>query len=152
MPYRKLAVHTSQGPREIAGKPLTEIPDAPPWMGEVARRKFLETCEYLISTGSLTAGEVGLVELYSTTYARWWAAEEALAAGDPGWRVVISRGGTEGTPVMTPARAEAARSLEALRKLGAALGLAPTERARLPATRDGGEPDEMEELLRKAGA
>lgn len=152
MPYRKLSVHTAQGPREIAGKPLTEIPDAPPWMGEVARRKFLETCEYLISTGSLVIGEVGLVELYSTTYARWWHAEAALAAGDPGWRVVISRGGTEGTPVMTPARAEAARSLEALRKLSTSLGLAPTERSRLPATRSGDEGDEMDKLLARARA
>jgi|APCry1669189034_1035192.scaffolds.fasta_scaffold40393_3 hypothetical protein len=43
------------------------------------------------------------------------------------------------------------RSIEQLRKLGAALGLAPVERARLPANRDAGAIDEMEVLLRQAG-
>ena len=152
MPYRKIALHTATGPRQVAGTPLVAVPEAPAWMGEVARQKHREICEYLISTGSLTAGEVGLVELYAVTYSRWWQAEAALAAGDPGWRTVISRGGTEGTPVMTPARAEAARSLEALRKLGTSLGCAPTERSRLPATRSGNEDDEMDQLLRRSRA
>lgn len=152
MPYRKIALHTATGPRQVAGTPLVAVPEAPAWMGEVARQKHREICEYLISTGSLTAGEVGLVEVYASTYSKWWHSEAALAAGDPGWRTVISRGGTEGTPVMTPARAEAARSLEALRKLGMSLGLAPTERSRLPSTRRGDEGDPMDELLERARA
>lgn len=151
MPYRKIAVHTAAGTREIAGTPLTETPEAPVWMGEVARRKFVEVCEYLIDSGSLTAGELGLVEMYSAAYGKWWQAEEALAAGDPGWRVVVSRGGTEGSPVMTPMMAQSMRSMEALRKLGAALGLAPTERSRLPGKRPVGEPDPMDELLARGG-
>jgi len=148
---KKLSPVTAAGPREVAGRPLEVIPEPPAWMNDVARRKFEEVAAYLISLRAATAGEVALIEQYAACYARWVHAEEALAAGDPGWRTVVSRGGAAGSSVPTPMMLQSMRSIEQLRKLGAALGLAPVERARLPAARVGGEEDEMEVLLRQSG-
>jgi len=151
MPYHRLSPTTAAGLRDIAGRPLAEVPEPPAWMTEAARRKFAEVAGYLVGLGAVTAGELALVEQYAAVYARWAAAEEQLSAGDPGWRTVLTRQGTPGSSVPTPAMLQSQRSIEQLRKLGAALGLAPVERARLPAARSGPEPDEMEELLRRGG-
>jgi P27 family predicted phage terminase small subunit len=150
MPPRKLQPHTAAGPRDITGTPLIEVPPPPEWMGEVAARMFTEIATYLCSLGAVTHAEVGLIEQYAACYSRWVAAEKALASGDPGWRSVLTRQGTEGTAVPTPAMLQMKQSLDQMRKLGAALGLAPTERARLPASRSGEPADEVESLLREA--
>lgn len=151
MPPRKLRPITAAGPREIGGQPLVEVPAPPPFLNEVGRRKFEEVAAYLVDLGSLTAGEVPLVEMYAAAYSRWAAAEEMLAAGDPGWRVVITRAGTEGTAVPTAAMLQSKQSIDQLRRLGAALGLAPVERAKLPSIRPAGQEDEVERIFREAG-
>ena len=46
---------------------------------------------------------------------------------------------------------QARTSIDQLRRLGAALGLAPVERAKLPSTRPAGQEDEVERLFREAG-
>lgn len=106
---------------------------------------------YLVDLRAITAGEVPLVEQFAVAYARWAEAEAALAAGDAGWREVTTRQGTPGSTVPTAMMLQSQRSVEQLRKLASTLGLSPVERSRLPASRDGGEPDEMEQLLREAG-
>lgn len=148
---KKLSPVTAAGPREVAGRPLEVIPEPPAWMNDVARRKFEEVAAYLISLRAVTAGEVALIEQLAACYSRWTQAEEALAAGDPGWRTVVSRGGAAGSSVPTPMMLQSQRSIEQMRKLSSSLGLAPVERARLPAARGGGEEDEMEVLLRQSG-
>ena len=150
--FRKLSPITAAGRREIAGAPLAVIPEPPAWMNPVARRKFEEVVGYLVDLRALTAGEVALVEQFAVCYARWAESEEALSNGDPGWRTVISRGGAAGSSVPTPMMLQSQRSIEQLRKLSAALGLSPTERSRLPAARVNAEDDEMDQLLRRAGA
>jgi P27 family predicted phage terminase small subunit len=147
MPPRKLRPHTADGFREPAGRPLTEVPPPPHWMDDVASKKFVETAEYLVDVRALTAGELPLVEQFGAAYSRWVAAEKLLVAGDPGWRVVLTRQGTEGTAVPTPAMLQSRQSAEQLRKLAAILGLTPVDRAKLPAQRDGGEDDPMDVLL-----
>jgi P27 family predicted phage terminase small subunit len=151
MPPRKLRPITAAGPRDITGKPLVEVPAAPAWMDEVGRRRFEEVGAYLVDLGAITAGEVPLLEMFAATYSRWIAAEGMLAAGDPGWRTVITRQGTEGSAVPTAAMLQARTSIDQLRRLGAALGLAPVERAKLPAVRQGGEEDEVERMFRDTG-
>jgi P27 family predicted phage terminase small subunit len=150
MPPRKLRPFTAAGAREISGVPLVDVPAPPEWMDEVGRRKFEEVGAYLVALGAITAGEVPLLEMFATTYARWIAAEKILAAGDPGWRTVIGRTGTEGTAVPTAAMLQARTSIDQLRRLGAALGLAPVERAKLPAVRQGREEDEVERMFQTA--
>ncbi len=151
MPPRKLLPLTAAGPREIGGQPLVEVPAPPPFLNEVGRRKFEEVAAYLVDLGSLTAGEVPMVEMFAAAYSRWAAAEEMLAAGDPGWRVVITRAGTEGTAVPSAAMLQSKQSIDQLRRLGAALGLAPVERAKLPSIRPAGQEDEVERMFRDAG-
>lgn len=150
MAYRRLSPTTAAGNREIAGAPLNTVPDPPAWMNAVAQQKFVEIAAYLIDLRALTQGELPLVEQFAACYARWVAAEQALAAGDPGWRVVTTRAGTPGSAVPTIMMLQSIRSVEQLRKLGASLGLAPVERARLPASR-AAEIDEMDLLLRDVG-
>lgn len=151
MPLRKLRPVTSDGPRDIAGKPITEAPSPPAWMNEIASSKFTEITQYLVSLGAITVAELALVEQYSACYSRWVAAEKALAEGDPGWRSVLTRQGTEGTTVPTPAMLQLRQSLDQMRKLGAALGLAPVDRAKLPSVRSGEGEDPVEVMLRAAG-
>lgn len=151
MPPRKLLPLTAAGPREIGGQTLTEIPEPPPFLNEAGRRKFEEVAAYLVDLGSLTAGEVPLVEMFAAAYSRWVAAEEMLAAGDPGWRVVITRAGTAGSAVPSVATIQMRTSIDQLRRLGAALGLAPVERAKLPSTRQAGQEDEVDRMFREAG-
>ena len=147
MPQRKLLPVTANGFREPAGTPLTQVPSPPSWMGEVAAKKFIETAEYLVDLRAITIGEVPLLEQFAACYGRWVAAEEALANGDPGWRTVLTRQGTEGTAVPTPAMLQSRQSVDQLRKLAAALGLSPVDRLKLPALRAGGEEDPMDILL-----
>jgi len=96
---RKPRPFTAAGSREISGRPLAEVPAPPEWMDEVGRRTFEQIGSYLVDLGAITAGEVPLLEMYSAAYSRWIAAEKMLAAGDPGWRTVIGRTGTQGTAV-----------------------------------------------------
>jgi len=151
MPPRKLLPVTSNGPRDIAGTPIVETPTPPAWMNEIASSKFIEITQYLVNLGAITVAELALVEQYSACYSRWVAAEKALAEGDPGWRSVLTRQGTAGTAVPTPAMLQLRQSLDQMRKLGAALGLAPVDRAKLPSARSGDPEDPAEAMLRAAG-
>jgi len=151
MPTKKLLPVTSSGIRNIAGTPITEPPPPPAWMNELAAAKFTEVASYLTSLGAITVAELALVEQYAACYSRWVAAEKALASGEPGWRSVLTRQGTEGTAVPTPAMLQLRQSLDQLRKLSTALGLAPVERAKLPTIRSGEPEDPAEAMLRAAG-
>ncbi len=151
MPPRKLRPVTSDGAREIAGTPIVEAPPPPDWMNEIAAGKFSEIAGYLVSLGAITVAELALVEQYACCYSRWVAAEKALASGDPGWRSVLTRQGSEGTAVPTPAMLQLRQSLDQMRKLGAALGLAPVDRAKLPSVRSGELEDPVEVMLRAVG-
>jgi P27 family predicted phage terminase small subunit len=151
MPTKKLLPVTSSGIRNIVGTPITVPPLPPEWMNELAAAKFTEVAGYLTSLGAVTVAELALVEQYAACYSRWVAAEKALADGDPGWRSVLTRQGTEGTAVPTPAMLQLRQSLDQLRKLGAALGLAPVDRAKLPSIRGGEPEDSAEAMLRAAG-
>ena len=152
MPARKLLPVTAAGPRDIAGQPLTRVPPPPAWMNDIAASKFIQTMECLVDVGAITAGEVPLVEMYSCCYSRWKQSEIDLANGDPGWRTVVTRQGTDGSSVPTPAMLTNRTALEQLRKLATALGLSPVDRAKLPASRAGGEEDPMDVLLAKRSA
>lgn len=146
---RKLSPITAAGPREIAGTPITEAPEPPAWMNDIAADKFRQVAGYLTSLGAVTIAEIALVEQYCCCYSRWVSAETILANGDPGWRTVLTRQGTEGTSVPSPAMLQMRQALDQMRKLGAALGLARVERARLPTSRNGEPQDEMDMLLRE---
>jgi P27 family predicted phage terminase small subunit len=150
MPAKKLLPVTSSGIRNIAGTPITEPPPPPEWMNELAAAKFTEVAGYLTSLGAITVAELALVEQYASCYSRWVSAERALADGDPGWRSVLTRQGTLGTAVPTPATLQLRQSLDQLRKLGAALGLAPVDRAKLPVAKSGDLDDPVEAMFRAA--
>lgn len=147
MPNHRLSPTLAAGPRQITGAPLTFVPDPPQWMSDTARRKHQEVATYLVDLRAITAAEITLIEQYASVYARWVEAEQALASGDPGWRTVLTRQGTPGTSVPTPMMLQSQRSIEQLRKLSSALGLAPVERLRLPVVRQYGEDDPVEQLL-----
>jgi len=151
MPPRKLQPVTAAGPREITGTPIAEVPEPPEWMNDIAAAKFTETASYLVGLRTITIAEVALVEQYAAVYGRWVQAERALAEGDPGWRAVLTRQGTPGTSVPTPAMLQLRQSLDQMRKLGAALGLSPVERGRLPVVNSGEYDDPAEAMFRAAG-
>lgn len=152
MPPRKLSPVTAAGRRDYPGQPLVEVPDPPAWMRPIAREKFLNTAEYLVSLRAITAAELPLVEMYATAYCHYVEAEMILAAAPLTHRAVLNRQGEEASPVALPAAAQSAKALDQLRKLAAALGLAPVERGRLPAAAAGPEDDPVEKMFAEVEA
>lgn len=135
----------------MPGKPLDYIPDPPTWMRPAARRRFIEVIEYLAGIKAITSAEVALVAQYSSCFGRWIEAEEAMSTAAIQYRAVLNRQGEEASAVALPAMMQASKSLDQMRKLEAALGLSPVERARLPAG-VGGEPScPMDALLASQG-
>lgn len=148
MPPRKLAPFTAAGPRKITGQPLSDAPDPPKWMRPIAQQKFIEVCEYLVDLGCLTAGELPMVEMFAAAYCHYVEAEMILAGSPLTYRAVLNRQGEEASSVALPAAAQSAKAVDQMRRLGAALGLSPVERSRLPAGRPSAEDDPVEAFFR----
>ena len=148
---RKLRSCNANGVRRSPVAPLTEIPDPPAWMRPAAARRFNEVCDYLIGINAITVAEVGVVEQYAACYGRWVEAEQELSKVAVNYRAVLNRQGEEASAVALPAMMQASKSLDQMHRLGACLGLNPTERSRLPATKSG-EVDEMDLLLARNNA
>jgi len=136
---RKLRSCTVNGVRRSPVATLTEIPDPPAWMRPAAAQRFSEVAE------------IGVVEQYAACYGRWVEAEQELSKVAVNYRAVLNRQGEEASAVALPAMMQASKSLDQMHRLGACLGLNPTERARLPATKSG-EVDEMDLLLARNNA
>ena len=139
---------TSAGVR-MTGDPLRELPPPPDWMRPDAARRYAEAGEYLVSMGCLTAGELPLLERYASTYGRWIEAERFLAELDDGvgYHQLLNRNGEPASAVALPAQAAASKAHDQLRQLESALGLTPTDRARLPVRGTGGTPTREEALV-----
>ena len=145
---RKLQPFTAAGAREITGRPLVEVPEPPAWLTPVGRQKFVEVAGYLTSIGALTDGEVDLVVQYAAAWGRFVQAEQSMAAADGlHYRVLNDRTGQPASAVASPAQMQSAKAVDQMRRLASSLGLTPTDRAKLPALREPGPPDEMELLL-----
>jgi P27 family predicted phage terminase small subunit len=145
---RKLQPFTAAGAREITGRPLVEVPEPPAWLTPPAAEKFSAVARYLTTLGALTDGEVDLVVQYAAAWGRFVQAEEAMAAADGlHYRVLNDRTGQPASAVASPAQMQSAKAVDQMRRLASSLGLTPTDRAKLPALREPGPPDEMELLL-----
>jgi len=114
-----------------------------------AKKKYTETCNYLIALGAITEGELAVVERLAVYYDQWVSAQEILAAEALHYTPVLTRQGTDGSAVASAAYMQASKSADIIRKCEADLGLNPVERARLPVTQTGGSVDKMDELLRQ---
>lgn len=150
MQGRKRSPVTSAGIRKT-GEPLREIPEPPAYLRPRAAENFRQTCEYLISTGSITSGDVPLVERYAATLDRWQSAEERLAKDTLHWERLVDRKGDDASSVPLPAMAQSLKMCEQLGKMESALGLNPVERSRLPTN----EPEmsmeeEIEQMIRRS--
>jgi P27 family predicted phage terminase small subunit len=145
---RKLQPFTAAGAREITGRPLVDVPERPALLTPPAAEKFSTVARYLTSLGALTDGEVDLVVQYAAASGRFVQAEEAMAAADGlHYRVLNDRTGQPASAVASPAQMQSAKAVDQMRRLASSLGLTPTDRAKLPALREPGPPDEMELLL-----
>ena len=150
MQGRKRSPVTSAGVRKT-GEPLREIPEPSAYLRPRAAENFRQTCAYLIATGSITSGDVPLVERYAATLDRWQSAEERLAKDTLHWERLVDRKGDDASSVPLPAMAQSLKMCEQLGKMESALGLNPVERSRLPTN----EPElsmeqEIEEMIRRS--
>lgn len=154
MQGRKRLPFNSAGQSRAAGARFRTLPTPPAWMTAGAKERFAEVCEQLDAVGALAETDRGLVERYATVFDRWRAAEAALAASgdDLHYARLTNRAGQPASAVALPALAQANKAHDQLCKLESMLGLCPTERSRLPATRDAGPPDDVELLFARAGA
>jgi P27 family predicted phage terminase small subunit len=148
MQGRKKLPQTVTGERRQTGIPFPELPEPPAFLTDGAKRRFREVVRQLDGIGALAVTDVGVVARYAAVYDRWEQAEAALASsGGLGYTRLVNRAGEPASAVALPAMAQAAKCHDQLTKLESALGLNPVERARLPATRDPGQPDEYERLM-----
>jgi P27 family predicted phage terminase small subunit len=143
MQGRKRSTVTSAGIRKT-GEPLREIPEPPAYLRPRAAENFRQTCGFLIASGSITSGDVPLVERYAATLDRWQSAEERLAKDTLHWERLVDRKGDDASSVPLPAMAQSIKMGEQLSKLESALGLNPVERSRLPTNEP--ETTAMEEI------
>lgn len=145
---KKLPVVFS-GENRQTGQAFAQLPEPPTWMTPGAKQRFVEVVAQLDALGALAATDRGLVERYSTTYDRWRAAEMALAATGEAvhYSRLVNRAGNPASAVALPAMMQCSKAHDQLTKLESMLGLCPTERTRLPITRDPGPVDEMDRLL-----
>lgn len=150
MQGRKRSPVTSAGVRKT-GEPLREIPEPSAYLRPRAAENFRQTCAYLIASGSITNGDVPLVERYAATLDRWQSAEERLAKEAIHWERLIDRKGDDASSVPLPAMAQSLKMGEVLSKLESALGLNPVERSRLPTNQpETSVEDEVEEMIRRS--
>lgn len=145
---KRLAVDYT-GEHRQTGRAFRQLPEPPEWMRENAAERFREVCGQLDSLGALAETDLGLVQRYACVYGRWLDAERALAESPDTihFARLTNRAGQPASSVAVPALAQLNKCADQLAKMESALGLTPTERTRLPATRDPGPPDPMEELL-----
>jgi len=144
---RKLKSVLASGCRNTKGTPLKEVPVAPEWMRPRAKKKYTETCGYLVALRAVTYAELGVIERLAVYYDQWCSAQEILAKTELHYSAVQTRQGTDGSAVASAAFMQASKCSDVIRKCEQDLGLNPVERARLPAAPSDVSSDPAEALF-----
>ena len=140
------------GERRQTGSRSQHLLAPPEWMTPGGAARFREVADQLDRIGALAETDIGLLQRYAAVFDRWQAAERVLAESGEAvhYTRLLNRAGQPASSVAVPALAQVAKCADQLAKMESALGLCPTERSRLPVTRDSGTPDDMDVLLAAA--
>lgn len=126
---------------EPAPEALTEVPEPPEWMGDIAADIWRSVAPWLTGTKIMAATDLHNLEAFCMAYQRWREAQDCIDLNG----LVVK--GAQGGPMKNPACTVANESLRQVATFGAALGLDPSSRARLKPA-GGGEKKNPFELLR----
>jgi P27 family predicted phage terminase small subunit len=120
---------------------LTETPEPPEWMGDIAAGIWRRAAPWLAANKIMAATDLHNLEAFCMAYQRWREAQDHI--DDHG--LVVT--GAQGGPMKNPACTVANESLRQVATFGALLGLDPSSRARL---KPGGQAEKANvfELLR----
>ena len=122
-------------------QPKRKLPACPKDMSPEAKKEWRRLCRELEEIGILTSLDMRLFQRYCVHYARWKEANDFL--NERGLFYITPSGYPQQFPQVTIAEKEAA----IVHKCEQELGLSPAARSRLIAGKDGGNTDEMDELL-----
>lgn len=116
---------------------LTQVPDPPAWLGEIAASIWRQVAPWLVQSKILTDTDLHNLELFAMAYQRWREAEDDVTRNG----IVVMGAKQE---IKNPACTVANESARRISTFGAALGLDPATRARL---KPGGETEETNPFL-----
>jgi len=122
-------------------RPAT-LPDPPDFLMPIAQDEWWRIGEELHRLGILTIADIHPLAAYCQAYARWAAAEEALAKmanGDALTGALMIRN-TSGGPQANPLVKIAANAARDMVKYASEFGLTPVARARIAAAADPDKP------------
>lgn len=128
---------------EPAPEALSETPEPPEWMGDVAAGVWRNAAPWLTESKIMAATDLHNLEAFCVAYQRWREAQDHIE--DHG--LVVT--GAQGGPMKNPACTVANESLRQVATFGAALGLDPSSRARLKPGGSGDKKNAFEEMLGK---
>jgi P27 family predicted phage terminase small subunit len=114
---------------------LAEIPEPPAFVIGHAADEWWRIAEELYRLNLLTAVDINPLAAYCMAYARWRAAEEALAriaATDPIMSGLMVKA-RNGTPMQNPLALTASKAASDMVKYAAEFGLTPAARSRIAA-------------------
>jgi P27 family predicted phage terminase small subunit len=104
--------------------PVANIPDAPTWLSKPARAEWIRSAALLVERGTLTDGDLAVLEVFCSAKGRLVEASRLLA------RDGLTVKGANGARVKHPAVSIASEASSLIRTLGQQLGLTPASRAR----------------------
>ncbi|OHV13001.1 phage terminase small subunit P27 family [Kushneria phosphatilytica] len=115
---------------------LTEAPEPPDWLSELADEAWRKLAPWLVGAKILTHSDLHNLEAFCAAYGRWRDAEREIAR--VGLTVETPLGGMAKNPACTVAN----ESLKQMNTYGSALGLDPASRSRLavPGAKDAANP------------
>lgn len=124
----------------------TGIPTCPSHLNRDARAEWRRISAELVMLGLLTCVDRAALAAYCSAYARWAAAEKAVAKFG-----LVIKSPKSGFPIANPYVGIANTALDLMRKFAVEFGLTPASRTRLqvePAT----GPDAFEAFMNEIGA
>lgn len=116
-------------------------PPMPPYLDELAREKWRETCERLESLGMISPVYGDAIECYSVAYSNYRKCQEAVARIGP----VLLGKDADGKPEVkrNPYSVELHKYREAMLKYESEFGFTPSSKSRLKADDRSREADEI---------
>jgi P27 family predicted phage terminase small subunit len=104
--------------------PVVTVPDAPSWLSKPAREEWRRSAAQLAERGTLTTGDLAVLEVFCSAKGRLVEASRLLA------RDGLTVRGANGGRVKHPAVGIASEASSLIRTLGQQLGLTPASRGR----------------------
>jgi len=127
-------------------KPLVSVPEAPDYLDDRARARFVRLSQLLAAHGIMTELDAAALARYCVVWCRWLDAEQEVKARGP---VVKTQGGNV---IQNPFLSIANRCLSQIAQIESEFGMTPSSRSRIRAESGLKTVDPFESFLNGRGA